>query len=115
MLRISRRRCWHPWHFMSGTQSELALNYARAVAEHATSVGSGTVARTKRIPIERRAEDAVVAWMQHQTTGYDSMKSARSKGKHREVRRMLAQRCKELLGVCPLANALDAAAQLIRA
>lgn len=97
--------------------AELARRLARAVAEHATPVGSGTVARTKRIPIERRAEAAVIAWMRHQTTGYDSMKIARVKGQRREVRRMLAQWSKELLGgyrrgepiasACPLACALS--------
>jgi hypothetical protein len=56
--------------------------------------------------------------MRHQTTAYDSMKIARVKGQRREVRRMLAQRSKELLhryrqGLpsspdCPLAKALDA-------
>jgi hypothetical protein len=96
--------------------AELARKLATAVATHATPVGSGTVARTKRIPIERRAEAAVIAWMRHQTTGYDSMKIARVKGQRREVRRMLAQRSKELLGAyrrgepipsaCPLALAL---------
>ncbi len=94
---------------------ELARKLARAVADHATPVGSGTVARTRRIPIERRAEAAVIAWMRHQTTGYDSMKIPRVKGKRREVRRMLAQRSQELLQryrrgepippTCPLANA----------
>ena len=89
---------------------------ARAVTDHATPVGSGTVARTQRIPIERRAEAAVIAWMRHQTTGYDAMKIARVKGQRREVRRMLAQRSKELLAAyrrgepaspaCPLARAL---------
>ncbi|MFM7138513.1 MAG: DUF2293 domain-containing protein, partial [Planctomycetota bacterium] len=58
----------------------------------------------------------VIAWMRHQTTGYDSMKIARVKGQRREVRRMLAQRSKEILGAyrrgepvaagCPLARAL---------
>ena len=75
----------------------LADRLARAVTAHATPVGSGTVARTKRIPVERRAEAAVIAWMRHQTTGYDAMPIARVKGKRREVRRMLAQRSKELL------------------
>ena len=77
--------------------ADLAHRLARVVADHATPVGSGTVARTKRIPVEQRAEAAVIAWMRHQTTGYDSMKIARVKGKRREVRRMLAQRSKELL------------------
>lgn len=98
--------------------AELAERLAKAVSEHATPVGSGTVARTKRIPIEQRAEAAVIAWMRHQTTAYDSMKIPRVKGKRREVRRMLAQRSKELLaryrhGVakgnnCPLQLALKA-------
>ena len=94
----------------------VAQALARAVTEHATPVGSGTVARTQRIPVERRAEAAVIAWMRHQTTGYDSMVIPRSKGSRREVRRMLAQRSKELLACyrrdadtplrCPLLVAL---------
>jgi hypothetical protein len=75
----------------------LAEQLARAVTDHATPVGSGTVARTKRIPVEQRAEAAVIAWMRHQTTGYDSLVIPRVKGKRREVRRLLAQRSKELL------------------
>jgi hypothetical protein len=43
------------------------------VTTHAAPVGSGTVARTERIPIERRAEAAVIAWMRHQTTAYDNL------------------------------------------
>ncbi len=94
----------------------LADQLARAVSEHATPVGSGTVARTRRIPIEQRAEAAVIAWLRHQTTAYDSMKIPREKGKRREVRRMLAQRSNTLLNqyrrgeavtiACPLKAAL---------
>src|SRR6516162_4772836 len=51
--------------------ADLADKLARAVTEHATPVGSGTVARTKRIPVEQRAEAAVIAWLRHQTTAYD--------------------------------------------
>jgi hypothetical protein len=101
---------FHPNH------ADLACRVARAVADHATPVGSGTVARTKRIPVERRAEAAVIAWMRHQTTVYDSMPIPRVKGKRREARRMLAQRSKELLARyrrgestgldCPLVKAL---------
>ncbi len=47
---------------------ELAERLADVVAAHATPVGSGTVARTQRIPVERRAEAAVIAWLRHQTT-----------------------------------------------
>lgn len=95
----------------------LARRMAELISAHATPVGSGTVARTKRIPIEQRAEAAVIAWMRHQTTGYDSMVIPRIKGKRREVRRMLAQRSKELLARyrkgdlgdanCPLAIAVS--------
>jgi hypothetical protein len=98
------------------SHSELANTLARAVTVHATPVGSGTVARTKRIPIEQRAEAAVIAWMRHQTTAYDGMTIPRVKGKRREVRRMLAQRSNELLNryrrgdvageQCPLGIAL---------
>jgi hypothetical protein len=101
---------FHPNH------ADLAQRLAKVVADHATPVGSGTVARTKRIPAEQRAEAAVIAWMRHQTTAYDSMKIPRVKGKRREVRRMLAQRSKEFLAryrrgevngeECPLVRAL---------
>ncbi|WZO96131.1 DUF2293 domain-containing protein [Isosphaeraceae bacterium EP7] len=83
---------FHPAH------AELANRLARAVADHATPVGSGTVARTERIPLEQRAEAAVIAWMRHQTTAYDTMVIPREKGKRREVRRQLAGRSQELLG-----------------
>lgn len=96
--------------------AELAQRLAKAVTEHATPVGSGTVARTKRIPVEQRAEAAVIAWMRHQTTAYDSMTIPRVKGRRREVRRMLAQHSKGVLrryrqgepasGDCPLLHAL---------
>ena len=77
--------------------ADLAQRMARAVTDHATPVGSGTVARTKRIPVEQRAEAAVIAWMRHSTTGYDGMVIPRVKGKRREVRRMLARRSHDLL------------------
>ena len=83
---------FHPKH------ADLAVRLARAVADHATPVGSGTVARTKRIPVEQRAEAAVIAWLRHQTTAYDSMKIPRIKGKRREVRRMLAQQIPRVAG-----------------
>jgi hypothetical protein len=96
--------------------ADLADRLARAVTDHATPVGSGTVARTKRIPVEQRAEAAVIAWMRHQTTLYQGMVIPRVKGKRREVRRMLAARSKELLARyrrgepalegCPLIKAL---------
>jgi hypothetical protein len=77
--------------------AQVAERLADAVTQHATPVGSGTVARTQRIPIERRAESAVIAWLRHQTTGYDQMQIPRVKGKRREVRRMLAEQSRRLL------------------
>ena len=77
--------------------SALADTVATQVAAHATPVGSGTVARTQRISIDERAEAAVIAWMRHQTTGYDDMKIARVAGRRREVRRELAQLSRAVL------------------
>ena len=96
---------------------EWSEQLTRLVTAHATPVGSGTVARTQRIPIARRAESAVIAWLRHQTTAYDHMHIARVKGRRRETRRMLADRSRELLDVyrqgradelrdCPLQIAL---------
>ncbi|NTX65130.1 DUF2293 domain-containing protein [Myxococcus sp. CA051A] len=94
-----------------------AKRLAVLVAAHATPVGSGTVARTERIPVERRAEAAVIAWMRHQTTSYDNLKIARVKGARREVRRELAEISRAVLDLhrrdvphgptaCPLCTAL---------
>ena len=96
---------------------ELAWDLADAVTDQAVPVGSGTVARTERIPLAARAEAAVIAWMRHQTTAYDHMSIARIKGERREVRRRLAERSRILLSrypageevdpeTCPLAKAL---------
>jgi hypothetical protein len=101
----------------------LEAELATKVTAHATPVGSGTVARTKRIPIERRAESAVIAWLRHQTTAYDSMKVARVKGARREVRRQLAEISRAVLDLhrgrvshppaesCPLCRVLAATAR----
>jgi hypothetical protein len=75
----------------------LATQLARSVTELATPVGSGTVARTERIPLEYRARSAVIAWMRHQTTGYEHMTIARVKGRRRQVRRELASQSIRLL------------------
>ena len=39
----------------------------------------------------RSPRAAVIAWMRHQTTGYDGMKIERVRGRRREVRRELAE------------------------
>jgi len=99
----------------------LAAALAEKVTQHATPVGSGTVARTERIPVARRAEAAVIAWMRHQTTAYDQMAIPRVKGKRREVRGELAQISRAVLDLhrvdaphparaCPLCAALASGA-----
>jgi hypothetical protein len=104
---------------------ELGQALARLVAAHATPVGSGTVARTKRIDIDERAEAAVIAWMRHQTTAYDRMTIARVKGRRREVRRELAQLSRAVLDLhrkdvphgvaaCPLCTAVVSAVSRAR-
>ncbi len=102
---------FHPRH------EQQAQRLAEAVTAHATPVGSGTVARTERIPVERRAESAVIAWLRHQTTAYETLRIPRVKGKRREVRRALAEQSRQVLllyrqgaavpATCPLQAALD--------
>lgn len=95
-----------------------AERLATLITNHAAPVGSGTVARTERIPIAERAEAATIAWLRHQTTGYDQMSIPPLKGRRRQVRRLFAERSKQLLsryraGVeidlahCPLHKALQ--------
>ena len=96
---------------------EMAWDIADAVTDQAVPVGSGTVARTQRIPLRSRAEAAVIAWMRHQTTDYDRRAIARGRGERRNVRRELAGESRRLLDryrrgedvdpeTCPLAQAL---------
>lgn len=100
---------FHPDH------QDFAEKLARAVTEHATPVGSGTVARTERIPVAERVQAAVIAWMRHNTTAYDRMSIARIKGKRREVRRMLAQRSNSLLNSYRRGHVVDPDCPLYRA
>ncbi|MBL8816494.1 MAG: DUF2293 domain-containing protein [Planctomyces sp.] len=100
---------FHPRH------ADLAEKFAAAVVTHATPVGSGTVARTKRIPIEKRASAAVIAWMRHQTTAYDTMKIARVKGERREVRRQLAERSRAILDAYRRGQPVDPECPLVAA
>lgn len=106
-------------HFLgfSSPWRELGRAVAKAVAAHATPVGSGTVARTKRISVAERAEAAVIAWMRHQTTAYDTMTIERVAGRRREVRRELARVSRAVLDLhrqdaaheiraCPLCAAI---------
>ena len=98
--------------------AELAARLAKVITEFTTPVGSGTVARTQRIPIGQRARAAVIAWMRHNTTDYDQRYIPRVAGKRREVRRDIAQESLALLkdyrrgndvpADCPLQRALAA-------
>ncbi|MBI2565478.1 MAG: DUF2293 domain-containing protein [Candidatus Schekmanbacteria bacterium] len=102
----------------SARYDELGRRLAAAVSAVATPVGSGTVGRTRRLSVAARAEAAVFAWLRHQTTGYESMRIARIRGRRREVRRELAELSRELLdahrgdapphapATCPLCTAL---------
>ena len=109
----------HAFLGFSPLYAPLANRLADAVTAHATPVGSGTVARTKRIDVDRRAEAAVIAWLRHQTTAYDHMKVARIRGERRRVRQELAAASRTLLdahrrdqphdaGACSLCRALPA-------
>lgn len=104
-------------HFHPRYQAE-AEKMAQLICAHAVPVGSGTVARTERIPIEDRAAAAGIAWMRHQTTAYDEMHIPLVKGRRREVRRDLAAQSRTILSAyrrglpvdpatCPLAKALS--------
>lgn len=99
----------------------LAEALSTQVTELATPVGSGTVARTERIPIAERAEAAVIAWLRHNTTAYDQLSIPRVKGMRRQVRRELAELSRTVLDRhrrpelhpplgCPLCSALTRAA-----
>ena len=94
----------------------LAKKLSRVIGDHALPVGSGTVARTRQIPLEDRTRAAVIAWMRHATTDYDTMTIPRIKGERRRVRRKLAQKSMEILNGyrrgdafkdCPLSKALE--------
>jgi hypothetical protein len=97
----------------SPLHAALAERLATAVTAHATPVGSGTVARTERIPVEERAAAAVIAWLRHQTTTYDSMTIARVAGKRREVRRELAEQSRRLLARYRQGEPIEAAQCLL--
>lgn len=107
-----------PYVSFAPAYAVLAVELAKQISGHATPVSSGTVACTKRISIERYAVTATIAWMRHQATAYEDMIIPRVKGQHREIRKQLVKRPKQLLNdyrngaerpqSCPLAAALKA-------
>jgi hypothetical protein len=90
------------------------------IKEHAVPVGSGTVARSSSVTLEDKAALAVMAWMRHKTSDYDSTPVARIKGARRELRRKIARQSTQILATyrsgessnlqgCPLYKALQSA------
>jgi len=90
------------------------------VKEHAVPVGSGTVARSSSVTLDDKAALAVMAWMRHQTSSYDSTPVPRIKGARRELRRKIARQSERILAKyrsgqeadlrdCPLYKALKKA------
>ncbi len=96
----------------------LVEKLAVLVKEHAVPVGSGTVARSSSVTLQDKAALAVMAWMRHQTSNYDSTSVPRIKGARRELRKKIARQSERILakyrsGVdadlsdCPLYKALN--------
>jgi hypothetical protein len=95
----------------------LVAQLSKLIKEHAVPVGSGTVARSSSVTLDDKAALAVMAWMRHQTSAYDSTSVPRVKGARRELKRQIAQRSERILAkyrsaddvdfkVCPLYKAL---------
>ena len=76
---------------------QISNKLAKLITDHATPVGSGTVARTEMIPIQQRASAALTAWMRHKVTNYDNMAIKRVRGERREVRKSLAVETRSIL------------------
>jgi hypothetical protein len=75
----------------------LVEQLSKLVKEHAVPVGSGTVARSSSVTLEDKAALAVMAWMRHKTSAYDSTPVARVKGARRELRRQIARQSEGIL------------------
>jgi len=100
----------------------LVEQLAVLVKEHAVPVGSGTVARSSSVTLDDKAALAVMAWMRHQTSSYDSISVPRVKGARRELRRQIARQTERILAkyrsgddvdfrICPLYKALKKASK----
>ncbi len=70
---------------------------SKRVKEHAVPVGSGTVARSSSVTLNDKAALAVMAWMRHQTSAYDTTSVPRVKGARRELRRQIARQSERIL------------------
>lgn len=77
------------------------------IKQHAVPVGSGTVARSSSVSLEDKAAMAVMAWMRHQTSNYDSIAVPRIKGARRELRRQIAHQSERILGAYRRGDRID--------
>jgi hypothetical protein len=97
--RVTFEQEVYAWLAFAPAYEDLRRRLAALVTAHATPVGSGTVARTQRIPVDERARAAVVAWLRHQATDYDRRQVERVKGARREVRREVNDEARHLIGL----------------
>jgi len=85
----------------------LVEQLAVLVKEHAAPVGSGTVARSSSVTLDDKAALAVMAWMRHKTSAYDSTPVPRIKGARRELRRKIARQSERILAKYRSGNEVD--------
>jgi len=85
----------------------LVEKLAVLVKEHAVPVGSGTVARSSSVTLDDKAALAVMAWMRHKTSAYDSTPVPRIKGARRELRRKIARQSERILAKYRSGNEVD--------
>lgn len=67
-------------------QKDLAWQIAWGAASVATNVGSGRVGRTKKLPLEKKAELAVRAFIRHNFTNYDESLAEMGEPWYQEIR-----------------------------
>lgn len=85
----------------------LAKQLSTLVKKHAAPVGSGTVARSSSVSVEDKAALAVMAWMRHQASSYDSIAVPKIKGARRELRRQIARQSERILGAYRRGDEID--------
>ncbi|MDC1106865.1 DUF2293 domain-containing protein [Prolixibacteraceae bacterium] len=96
---------------------ELEESLAKAIVDHSSPIGSGTVSRSSRLSIETKAEKAINGWVRHHLTPYEQLKIARTKGARRLARKMMIDKGNEVLVVyrkgqecpnpCPIHKSLN--------
>ena len=113
---VRRAAAADPQHPRAGGGRERrGVETVRAIDPDEFRVRRGRVRISQQAGEQQRAEAAVIAWMRHQTTAYDNMQIPREKGMRREVRRMLADRSRRLLGSYRRGDAVEASCPLQKA